>query len=118
MKSKSFIGFLSRWFAAPLMLAGLIAFAAQPAYSANPETALAFKQAAPAKAANNANADVQELKGRLKELEEATRQNYALELDRGRKQVDWWLGFLAILAAIVAFSGVFIPCLCVPSDKE
>ena len=118
MKNKLSIALLSRWVIAPLLLAGLIVFAAQPAYSANPETALAFKQAAPAKAANNANADVQELKGRIKELEEATRQNYALELDRGRKQVDWWLSFLAVLTAIMAIFGGLFPFLMARKDRE
>lgn len=68
------------------------------------------------------NEDFQALKGRVKELEATERQDYTLELDGQRKQVDWWLSFLGImlagLAILVTVAGIAIPYVMARKDKE
>ncbi|MDD5056704.1 MAG: hypothetical protein PHQ60_02450 [Sideroxydans sp.] len=125
MKNKFSFRPLSRWVIAPLLVGSLFAWSVSPAYSGNDSAGDAShpapKQAAiavPAKDASADNADIQEIKERIKELEAKERQNYAMELEGQRKKIDWWFSFLAILAAIVAISGGFIPYLMGRKDKE
>lgn len=118
MKNKLSIAILSRWIIAPLLVGCLIAWSASPAHSGDTPTARE-KPAAPKQASNTSpasntadtNADVQELKARIKELE-------AMELEGQRKTIDWWFSFLAVLTAIMAIFGALIPFLMARKDKE
>ena len=115
----NFILDLLPWVGLPLLLASLIAWGIAPAYPGDAVLHAAPKPAAKAAAAKAANnVDAQELKERLKELEDAARQIHALELDGQHKQVDWWLTFLGVLAAIMAILGGLIPYLMGRKDKE
>lgn len=125
MKRKLSIGLLSRWVIAPLLASSLIAWGVSPAYSGNNQNAEASrttsKQALsglPVKIASDSNVDIQEIKDRVKELEAKERQNYATVLDGQRKTMDWWFSFLAVLTALMAIFGVFIPFLMARKDKE
>ena len=59
-----------------------------------------------------------ELDSRLKELEVAQKTLYSTWLDGQRKTIDWWLAFLAVMTAVLALSGAFIPYLMGRKDKE
>lgn len=80
-------------------------------------------QAAPAATAPAANSEeVQGLKERVGELEARERQIYAMELERGRKDVDWWLSSLGImlagLAIFVTVVSIAIPYLIVKRSRN
>ncbi|MFA6015564.1 MAG: hypothetical protein WC742_10905 [Gallionellaceae bacterium] len=122
MKNKLSIGLLSRWIIAPLLVACLIAWSVSPAHSGDTPTArekpAASKQAPNPSPKNNTadtNADIQELKTRIKELE-------AMELEGQRKKVDWWLSFLGImlagLAIVITVAGIAIPYVIARKNKE
>jgi len=117
MKKTRFFDLL-RWVVLPLLLASIIAWAVANAAPVNVSHVMPKQVAAiaPAIAANNV--EVQELKTRLKELEDANRKNYEFELDGQRKQADWWLTFLGVLAAIMAITGGLFPYLMARKDKE
>ncbi len=120
MKNKLLISLL-RWVGQPLLLAGLLAWAVAPSYSSDAAGAghpVSKPTESNAAAKSARNADVQELKGRLKELEDATRQNYMLELDGQREQVDWWLTSLGIMVGIIALFGTLFPFLIARKNKE
>ena len=115
MKNKLSIALLSRWVIAPLLLASLIAWIVSPAYSGNIPATDASRvtpkqtdKAASVKSPSNINDDIQDVKDRIKELEDRGRQDYALVLEGQRKTMDWWFSFLAVLTAIMAIFGGLI----------
>lgn len=106
-----------RWVALPLCLASMLAFSvanSAPADAVHVKPRLAVDIAA----SGVGDGEVQELKARLKELEDLSRQNYALELEGQRKKIDWWLTFIGVMAAIMAIGGALIPFLMARKDKE
>ena len=122
MKNKLSLKLLTRWIAAPLLVASLVAWGVSPAYPKNKSAA----DVAHAKTADAVSsvieigtlAEVQEIKVRMQELESHERQNYALALEGQRKTMDWWFSFLAVLTAIMAILGGLIPYLMARKDKE
>lgn len=111
MKSPVIFDLLRRAILSFLLVVAVL-WGVAPAYAGD-AAARQTTEAVTAKAASND--EVQELKSRLKDLDESTRKNYDLELERGRKQVDWWMTFLALFAAVIGFA---IPYLVVRKDKE
>lgn len=120
MKNKLTFKALSRWVAAPLLVASLFAWEVSPAYPGNvvSSATLPQKSNVAIKVAADNSSDVQDIKDRIKELESKERQNYALILDDQRKKIDWWFSFLAVLTAVMAISGGLIPFLMGRKDKE
>lgn len=103
-----------------LLLMVAIACAVAPAYAQKADIASPTSGVAAAGAANEAK--IGELKERVKELEARERQNYSLEMEGQRKQVDWWLSFLGImlagLAIFVTVAGIAIPYVIARKNKE
>lgn len=107
-----------RWVISPLCVAGMLAFGVANSAPSDAEHVKPGPAVAHAASGVPDVGEVQELKARFKELEDATRQNYALELEGQRKKLDWWLTFIGVLAAIMAIAGGFIPYLMGRKDKE
>lgn len=129
-RRRKFLVGLLRWVLLPLSMASALAFAVAntaPSDTAHVKLNPIVERAASgvpdtggelaASGASNAS-EVQELKARLKELEDATRKNYEFELENQHKRVDWWMTFLGVLAAIMAIAGGLIPFLMGRKDKE
>lgn len=120
MKNKLTFKTLSRWVAAPFLVASLFAWEMSPVYPSNVVSHVTPPQKpnVAIKVAVEGSSDVQDIKDRIKELESKERQNYTLMLDDQRKKIDWWFSFLAVLTAVMAIGGVLIPFLMARKDKE
>lgn len=113
---------LFRWAGGALLMAVLLEWSVANSAPAEPRH-VSPKSAAESGVPATTNAeDVQEIRERIRSLEELTRQNYSLELEGQRKKVDWWLTFLGImlagLAIFVTVVGIAIPYVIARKNKE
>ena len=146
MKAKTNTLAFLKWVIVPLVVSGLLAYKFAPAYSqfVPPETIAARNSTASPAASTEVNAraitpsnrptsinttraasltantwaDTQEIKDRLKQLEDREHENYTLVLEGQRKTFDWWFSFLVVFTAILAIFGALIPFLMSRKDKE
>lgn len=72
----------------------------------------------PAASTPGVDADaVKELKEQIKALEDRERTNSQLLIETQRKSVDWWLGGISGLIALLAFAGAIIPYVFTQSER-
>ena len=108
---------LLRWVLAPILAACLLAWFVTPAYpkDTKPKVPVTAQTAGPQPGAST---DTQEIRKLIDELQARERENYTMVLEGQRKIVDWWISFLAVITAILAIGGAFIPYLMGRKDRE